>query len=488
MTSPIIAGFYPDPSICRVGDTYYTAHSSFEYAPAMPIFRSTDLTSWDFVANAMSHVGQLPEHAGDASTGIFAPTLRHHGGRFWLTTTNMNEIARGQLIMSADDAAGPWSEPVFVSGTVGIDPDLSWDEHGTCHLTWKSFTPELQGIATVAVDPATGARLGEVHRLWNGTGLAAPEGPHLYRVGQWWYLLLAEGGTERGHCVTVARARTLEGPFEPAPHNPILTHRSTAHPVQNVGHADLVDCGDGAWAAVYLGVRPRGQTPMFHVNGRETFLAGVDWVDGWPVIEDRRFIVAPADHSFDDDFADPTLDGRWVTPGRFPGRFARSGGGRVRLSADGGRGQLLTRVRDCTWTAEVTATPSDGVGRFLLRIDDAHWYALQFDQRHVHAIATVGPLTTTFAEHALSGAPVRLRIRAYEQAPRSAFDVGEPDTIELSVAEGDREVLVLACLGGRYLSTEVAGGFTGRMVGVEVVRGTVSFSGFRYRSDTPVAQ
>ncbi|MCL1900326.1 MAG: glycoside hydrolase family 43 protein, partial [Promicromonosporaceae bacterium] len=315
MNTPIISGFHPDPSICRVGDTYYLATSTFEYLPGVPLHRSTDLVNWDLLGNALEGPHQLPPNAGRGLVGIYAPTLRHHDGRFWLVTTDVGRVREGQLIVWADDPAGPWSEAIFVRGAIGIDPDLAWDEDGVCHLTWASALPTLSGIASVPIDPTTGEMLAKPRLLWPGTGLRATEAPHLYRIDGWWYLLLAEGGTERGHCVTIGRARTLDGPWEAAPHNPILSHRSQEHPVQNTGHADLVQLADGTWAMVYLGVRPRGKTPSFHVNGRETFLAGIDWADGWPVVAEDRFPVPATDHSFVDVFAEPALHPRWVGPG-----------------------------------------------------------------------------------------------------------------------------------------------------------------------------
>ena len=133
--------------------------------------------------------------------------------------------------------------------------------------------------------------MSEPRPLWSGTGLHAPEGPHLYRRGDDWYLLIAEGGTERGHTVAIARGPSPEGPFEGFAANPILTARSTSSAVQNVGHADLVEAPDGGTAMVALGVRPGGFTRSFSPLGRETFLTRVEWVDGWPHVE--PIVVAP---------------------------------------------------------------------------------------------------------------------------------------------------------------------------------------------------
>jgi beta-xylosidase len=282
--NPILPGFYPDPSICRVGDVYFLAASSFEYFPGVPVFRSTDLVSWEQVGNALDRPSQLTVYRGleAGSAGIFAPTLRHHDGRFWLVTTNAVDRADGHLIVHTTDPTAGWSEPVFTKGAGGpggIDPDLAWDEDGTCHLTWA----HAHRITQVAIDPLIGEVLSEPTVVWDGTGLAYCEAPHLYRRNGWWHLVVAEGGTDRGHAVSVARSRSISGPFESHPANPVFSHRSTDHAVQSTGHADLVELPDGRWAAVYLAVRPRGSSPRFHVNGRETFLAGVEWVDDWPV-------------------------------------------------------------------------------------------------------------------------------------------------------------------------------------------------------------
>ena len=485
---PIIPGFYPDPSICRVGDTYYLVNSSFEYLPGIPIHTSADLVTWTLLGNALTRSTQIAEHEGYPSAGIFAPTIRHHDGRFWIIGTNVNEIptGKGHFLIHADDPAGAWSDPVHIAGAIGIDPDIVWDEEGVAHVTWCSLNPEQPGIQSAPVDTATGAFLAQPKQLWEGSGLAFPEGPHLYRIDGWWYLLLAEGGTERGHAATIARSRSLEGPYEAAPNNPILSHRSLPHPVQNTGHADLIELPDGTWAAVHLGVRPRGQTPGFHVNGRETFLVGIDWVDGWPVVVEDRYDHIPVEHSFTDRFDDPDLHPRWLGVGRFPTSFTRRGaeGGLV-VDADAGTGHALLAARpsDDTWNASTTFEPS-GVGRFLLRIDDRHWYGLIYDGNTVEATVAIGPVQQSVGRWTPpTGQVPTLRISAKSAQPLPHGATLEPDLIELSV-RADGEEHSFGEFDGRYLATEVAGGFTGRVFGVEALSGQIRVRDIHYTTTT----
>jgi hypothetical protein len=463
---PIVPGFYPDPTICRVGSDYYMAHSSFEYFPGAPLFHSRDLLTWSQVGHILTRRSQFRLGHPGPSTGIYGSTLRHHAGRFWFATTNASDFASGQIILHADDPAGPWSEPVFVPEAIGIDPDLCWDDNGHCYLTWRalSFASREQGTRQARVDLTTGKLIGPSYRVWQGSGLAAAEGPHLYRIGDYWYLLMAEGGTERGHCVTVARSRTPRGPWEPGPSNPVFTHRSTNHPVQNVGHADLVQTVDGEWAAVYLGVRPQGPTPGFHVLGRETFLAGVDWVDGWPVFDEGRFDAPTTETGFADDFQDGRLHPRWVVPGGEPDNVAvrhPSGGVELRSLTDGSPGLLCARVRDLSWTAEATVADC---GRFLLRLDDRHWYGLMFQDGHVRAAAHIGAIDSEIGSVAVTGRTVVLRIESIPpSSPPLPLGTAGPDDVVLSVHDGDG-FRQLGRLDGRYLSTEVTSGFTGRML------------------------
>ncbi|WP_156759040.1 glycoside hydrolase family 43 protein [Microbacterium karelineae] len=464
---PILPGFFPDPSICRVGDEFFVANSTFEYVPGIPIHSSRDLLTWELVGHAVTDPTEVaaPEGAAGASAGLFAPTLRYHDGVFWLTTTTIGRIGEGQLITHASDPAGPWSTPVRVPDTVGIDPDLAWDDDGRCLLTWRSMSPP--GIMQIEIDPATGERFGEPRTLWAGGDLADTEGPHVIRRGAWWYLVVAEGGTHTGHGVSVARSRDPRGPFEQHPHNPIFSHRSTGHPVQATGHADLVECADGSWAVVFLGIRQNGSFPAFHVNGRETFLAGVDWVGDWPVVVEERF-AQPADPAgFADRF--DGLDPRWVSPSVAPETFARADGS---LALAAGRDAaspeqthvLCARVTAREWDA--AAEMADGDTCLSVRIDGAHWYGAEVVGGRIRARAVSDPFDAILAESELpDGARPALRARTADGF--HAGGVG-PDTIEIGWDLGGAFTSI-AAVDGRYVSTEVAGGFTGRMIGVEAL-------------------
>ncbi|MGC3994690.1 MAG: family 43 glycosylhydrolase [Propionicimonas sp.] len=483
---PVIAGFHPDPTICRVGEEYYLANSSFEYFPGAPLWRSSDLASWSPVGNILTRRSQFPVGDGRDSGGIFGSTLRHHDGRFWFVTTNMSAFGRGHLIVSTDDPAGEWSEPVHTAGAIGIDPDLAWGPDGECYLTWCSF-PHGGAIAQARIDPGTGSLLEEPRVVWTGTGLAYPEGPHLYRRGAYWYLVIAEGGTERGHAVSVARAPHPTGPFTSAPGNPVFSHRSLAHAVQNVGHADLVERPDGSWAAVYLGVRPQGTTPGYTPLGRETFLADVDWVDDWPRFRPSEPAGSPA-AGFTDDFAAPCLDPRWVAPAGEPARFATAGPVGLALSGEAGhdhRSLLCTRVRHQAWRAEARFDLAAGAGRLVLRLDSRHWYAVEADGDSVRVVTRVGPFTSVVAEAPVAASALALVLAA--EPPAGAGSLGAnlgPDDIVLGYRDGEATA-ELARLDGRYLTTEVAGGFTGRMVGIGARDGSALLRSFHYEPIDP---
>jgi xylan 1,4-beta-xylosidase len=468
---PVIPGFHPDPSVCRVDDTYYLVTSSFEYAPGVPIFRSTDLRSWEQIGNVLDRPSQLDVTSAGPSGGIFAPTLRYHDGRFWMITTNWSDDG-GQLLVWTEDPSGPWSEPVRIPSAIGIDPDLGWNDDGTCLMSYAGFGPDGgEGIVQSAIDPLTGKVLTERQWLWAGTGGKFPEGPHLYRIGDWWYLLIAEGGTERGHAVTIARGPTPAGPFDSNPDNPILTHRGTDEPVQNTGHADLVERPDGSWAIVYHGVRPRGSSPEWHVLGRETFADEVVWTDGWPILAGQ---LEAKDVPAQENLTGPELPPSWVAASRFPSEIAawKSGAWHVSGPAFLGRRQehLHARVR--------ARLAVEGVGGLSIRIDPRHALDLECAGSTVRAVWAIGDARHVVGEQDL---PLdgELEIRTLPAEGHEFSSARGPDIVVAGVVDGG-EFTELGRLDGRYISTEVAGGMTGRMVGVVSASGSVLIRSFEY--------
>ena len=491
--NPVIPGFHPDPSICRVGDEYFLAVSSFTWFPGVPIFRSTNLVDWTQIGHALDRVEQLDlsDTGAWASLGVFAPTLRHHDGRFWLITTVMSEAGPHNFVVTADDPAGPWSDPLTLP-IPGIDPDIAWDHDGNCWVHYSAMH-----IARLRIDPATGEVLDGPEVTWSGTGMQYPEAPHLIERDGWWYLLIAEGGTERCHAVSIARAPSPTGPWEGCPANPILSHRSLSNPIQSTGHADLVQHVDGSWWMVFLGTRPRGITPGFYVLGRETFLAPVEWVDGWPEVGpvEIDMVSRPTGRVESEyagervDFDQPTLDHRWAAVRRPPATLSSLDERPGWLSLNGTDATLdstypvlLARRQQhqtCRVRCLVDLADADEAGLTVLMNETLHTdVALTADR--VIARSRIGPLTGIVGEapRTRAGEPVVLVIETVL--------TGEgPDTIVVGFEDENGSTQVLAELDGRYLSTEVAGGFMGRMIGMYAVGGTAHFDWFEYLPTEP---
>ena len=289
--NPIISGFYPDPSICRVEDTFYLVNSTFAYFPGVPIFKSKNLVNWEQIGNILNRCEQVPLKGCEHSNGIYAPTIRYHEGVFYMITTNIS--GGGNFYVTADNPEGPWSEPHFLGEKEadGIDPSLFFDTNGRCYYVgargnskgWTVFGDNE--IYLQELDLEKKKLVGECYVLWNGAlrDVVWAEGPHLYKKDNYYYLMIAEGGTGPEHCVTIARSEALIGPYTGNPKNPILTHRHLGmdSKIRFVGHADLVEDGKDNWYMVMLATRPfHGTTNL----GRETFLAQVEWEDGWPVV------------------------------------------------------------------------------------------------------------------------------------------------------------------------------------------------------------
>ncbi|MCG8697459.1 MAG: glycoside hydrolase family 43 protein [Bacteroidales bacterium] len=290
-TNPIISGFHPDPSICRVGEDYYLVNSSFEWFPGVPIFHSKDLVNWQQIGHVLTRPSQLNMEKGmSPSNGIWAPTLRYHDGTFYMITTCQN--CGGNFYVTAENPEGPWSDPIFLEDAPGIDPELFFDDDGKVYYVGSSqgkWGPPRRWkwedrIYIQEIDIKTGTLLGEKHHLTSGhaTNAKWSEGPHIFKRNDKYVLLVAEGGTWNNHSVTVHVSMDITGTFEPLQANPALSHRHLGNNIDitTIGHADLVKTQNGDWYSVMLGVRPiEGSWNL----GRETFLTSVEWQGVQPV-------------------------------------------------------------------------------------------------------------------------------------------------------------------------------------------------------------
>jgi len=479
--NPIIPGFNPDPSICRVGDDFYLVTSSFEYFPGLPIYHSKDLINWRQIGHCLTRDSQLPLHKAYCSGGLFAPSLRYRDGLFYVICTNVT--GGGNFYCTAKDPAGPWSEPIWVD-IKSIDPDIFWDDDGKTYF----ITQGDEGIRITEIDIKTGKVLAPERLVWGGIGGRFPEAPHIYRKDGYYYLLIGEGGTEYIHSATIARSRHLYGPYESCPLNPILTHanrRGQLNLIQGVGHADLIQIQDGSWWMVFLGFRVTHQWGYYHVLGRETFLAPVDWSqNGWPQVNgdgtvnlnmEKRpalpwhpFPKAPVRTDFNDDklgfewqyLRNPVRENYSLTERK----------GHLRITASPftldeteavsfvGRRQTEHEFTATTLLDFQSSEDNEEAGVTLIQ-NNMHRYDLLLKKSGgkniVQVRVRVGSLHYIAAEQAIAGNKTILRIKGTNM--QYAFYFADPENLKYNE---------LCKLDTRYLSTEVAGGFTGVMIGM----------------------
>ena len=489
--NPLIPGFYPDPSVVEVGSDYYLATSTFEYLPGIPVFHSTDLASWELIGHVVERPGQLASADIPTNGGAWAPTIRHRNGTFYVVVTDA--MGRGMLIFTAARAEGPWSDGTVVEDIYGIDPDLAWGDDGTAYITYSGLDTTSGrpfgghgGILQITVDLETGKPLSQPRQLWSGTGLKFPEAPHLYRHDGSWYLMIAEGGTERGHGISVARGAAPDGPFEGGPGNPVVSARSTSRPIQNTGHGDLVQAPDGSWAVVLLGMRPAGGTQAFSALGRETFITTARWEDGWLRIDPVELASANDGFGFIDDFSGPTLSSEWVAVRRYPAELASlAAPGRLVLTGDGSTLDdqrpvfVGRRQRHRQADVAVTVDAGSGTGGLAVRFDELHHYEIEVGGGTVTARGAVASIRQEWSCPA--PAPVvTLHLECVAPTGSTLLDMLTSDIVVLSVSATGSDKRELARLDGRFLSQETAASFTGRVLGVYAVDGVVAFSDFRY--------
>ncbi len=294
-----MAGFYPDPSICKVGSDYYLVNSTFSYFPGISVFHSKDLVNWSLIGYVLDRREQMDLDGQGVSRGIFAPAIRYNKGVYYVTCTLVD--IGGNFVATSKNPAGPWSNPVWLPQINGIDPSLFFDENGKSYIIYNSIAPDdkpqYQGHRTIRMYEFDAQNLkvtGDEHLLINGgTDIRKKpiwiEAPHIFQKDGYYYLIAAEGGTRDQHSEVVFRSTKVDGPYISYENNPILTQRhlnpKREFAITSTGHADFVQTDAGEWWAVFLGCRPyRPFDGDYYNTGRETFLAPVKWKNGWPII------------------------------------------------------------------------------------------------------------------------------------------------------------------------------------------------------------
>lgn len=291
--NPILRGFSPDPSIIRVGEDYYIATSTFEWWPGVNIHHSKDLKHWEQIPSPLRRLSQLNMIGNPTSGGIWAPCLSYHEGTFYLVYTDV-KTKKGRYynnhnyLVETTDIYGDWSEPVYLNST-GFDPSLFHDTDGKKYLV--NMRNGFNGILLQEYDAKNKCLVGEIKNIYAGTKAGFTEGPHLYHINDWYYLIVAEGGTGYGHCVTMARSKDIWGPYETDPSNPMLLSTGEEY-LQKCGHGDITDTATGDWYMVHLCARPKEEKKS--ILGRETAIQEVYWnKEGWLRLKNK---TNTADH------------------------------------------------------------------------------------------------------------------------------------------------------------------------------------------------
>lgn len=493
VNNPVLPGFYPDPSICRVGEDYYMVTSTFAYFPGVPIFHSKDLVNWEQIGNVLDREEQLVLHGERHSGGIYAPTIRYHDGTFYMITTNVGH--GGNFLVTAKDPAGPWSDPYYIKGAYGIDPSLFFDDDGRCYChgtTGRREGERYYGdneIWVQELDLEKMELIGESYAIWHGAlrGVVWPEAPHIYKKDGRYYLIIAEAGTAHEHCVTVASSDSITEPFVGYKANPILTHRHLGldYPIVNVGHCDMVETQNGEWFMVLLASRPYGG--YYRNLGRETFLVPMEWENGWPLVNRGIGLV-------EDTFKVPNLPNTPKAPTpekedfndeKLPCRFLylrnpdlsnyslkeREGHLRMKLAAEKisdavSPSYVSVRQTGMSYIFEAKMefeplTEKDEAGIVILQNNEYHYRLVKVLKDGVKMIQMIEckkgeeTVLAEIKDDDKSNGLIQLRVTADLQDLSFSYSY-----------DGNSYNTLISKVDGRMLSTDVAGGFTGNTMGI----------------------
>jgi len=516
INNPLLPGFYPDPSICRVGQDYYMVTSSFEFYPGIPLFHSRDLVNWHQLGHVLDRYTQLNLDHVKPSQGIYAATIRHNKGIFYVITTlvkDPNYSGNINFYVTAENPEGPWSEPIYIKDAPGIDSSLFFDDEKVYYTGNLRPYPDRNDdfsrhIWMQELDIEKKQLIGERHILLTDgalRGAKAPEAPHLYKINDWYYLLIAEGGTSHDHAITIFRSKYVKGPYEINPRNPIMTHRhlGLTYPINSTGHGDLIQTQNGEWWMVMLASRPIGG--YYRNLGRETFIAPVIWEEGWPIVspgigkvefsypapnlEECRWPKLPGcDH-----FESEKLDDRWNfirTPrDKFWNLTDRESFLRMKLKKESlnelvspafiGRRQQHINFMVHTAMEFTPNTDNEAAGLVMFQNNNFHMrmeYTKKNNMNLLHFIKRIDGKDEILAEKQFETKRLYLKIETYAQA----YNFYYATTL-------DEWNLLIKDVDGTILSREVAGGFTGAYIGLyatsmgEESNSFVDFDWFEYR-------
>lgn len=340
--NPILEGFNPDPCIVKAKGKYYIAVSTFEWLPGIRIYESEDLVNWNYCTSVLTDETLIDLKGNPKGCSIWAPHISYSEDKFYLVYTDVKSTKVpfkdvNNYLTTSKSIKGPWSKPVYLNSS-GFDPSLFHDEDGKKWLVNEIWDYRLTthnrsaGIVLQQFDEEKNQLIGRVYKIFNGTKYQKTEAPQIYKKGGYYYLLTAEGGTEEGHMVTVARSKNIAGPYEVDPSNPMLTSRDNPNLyLQCSGHASLVKTDEQELYLAHLCTRPvNGKYPIL---GRETALQKVQWSkDGWlrlvqgghlPAVDvslPKGFneVIKEKSNKFFDDFNKKDLQNEWSTLRIFP--------------------------------------------------------------------------------------------------------------------------------------------------------------------------
>lgn len=503
--NPILAGFYPDPSICRVGDTYYLVNSSFSFYPGVPLSTSKDLVNWKQLGHVLDRKSQLPLTHQRISGGIFAPAISYNqkNKTFYMITTN---VGAGNFFVKTKDPSKGWSEPIYLPKINGIDPSFFFDKNGQGYIVHNAPVDggadyEGQRAIRIFKFDANGDSIVGNHTqiVRGGTHVQKNpiwiEGPHLFRVGKYYYLMCAEGGTCDWHSEVIFRAKSPMGPWEECPNNPILTQRTGLDPkrpdiVTSTGHADIVQSKSGDWWAVFLGCRP--YEADFYNTGRDTYLLPVTWKNGWPEILEKGKAMptvlqktewqkkcnvtnvnpTTGNFTYTDKFNGSKLDNRWIFL-RNPSDFYKLTGNGLEINAKAvnisqpeSPSAIFVRQQHNTFTAETElsfnpANEHQLAGLVLLQNEEYN-FVFGKTMREGKTVVTLKraertniTVASATLDNSESEQPLRLKIQ------------GDGRYYNFYYATGDDAWKLLAQgVDAVNLSTHQSGGFIGACIGL----------------------